>query len=72
MKLEVTPEEMAGLNQGFLLKKIVIGKCPKKGERFVIDAKNCAIIAGEVYAKEQWSNGCPKAYRLIFGKALVP
>jgi len=73
MKLEIEFAEFNALKSGFLLKKVMLGKCPKKGDHFLVFINDGETLSPEnlmecqVYSKEMIGCAVPKAYRVIFG-----
>jgi len=71
-RIEVTRAEIEALEAGYLLKKTMLNKCPKKGDHIaaVQNDPGCQqFIRCQIYAKEALGHGPPgKAYRVIFGR----
>lgn len=71
-RIDVTREEYTALDSGYLLKKTMLNKCPKKGEQigaFLTEKGIREFIRCEIYHKELLGSGPPgKAYRVIFGR----
>lgn len=66
-RIDITKDDRAALEQGYLIKTTMLNKCPKQGDQIA------AVFGGtftrcEIYHKSFLGSGPPgKAYRVIFG-----